>query len=279
MTQTFLNQFVDAQWIAAHLSDPNVRLVEVDVSRATYDKGHILGAVFWNAYTDLRHPDYHPISAVEFESLLSRSGLTPDMTIVLYGYAHYLGFWLMKAYGHKHVRLMEGSREGWQKAGHSLSTETSTPTSSVYRLQANESETHPLQVEVQGMIDKPDTLILDVRSQAEYNGDRFWPSGATAGAGRVGHIPGAVNVPIELLRTEDGDFRSREEMQQVLREHGIVPERKIVSYCTIGNRASQAWFGLKYLLGYPNVQVYYGSWAEWGTQTETPIETSGSEDN
>jgi len=273
MAQSLLDQFVDTQWIASHLNDPNVRLVEVDVSRAAYDKGHIPGAVFWNAYTDLRHPDYRPMNTVEFEGLLSRSGLTPDMTVIMYGYAHSLGFWLMKAYGHKQVRLIEGVREGWRNAGHALSMEAPTLPPTVYRLQADEYVAHPSRVEVQGMIDKPDALILDVRSQAEYNGGRFWPSGATAGAGRSGHIPGAVNVPIELLRTEDGAFRSVDEMRQVLREHGVMAEHEVVSYCTIGNRASQAWFGLKYLLGYPNVQVYYGSWAEWGTQAETPIET------
>lgn len=123
------------------------------------------------------------------------------------------------------------------------------------------------------MIGQPGRVILDTRSKAEYEGERFWPSGATEGAGRAGHVPGAVHVPIELLRTDDGTFRGAEEMLQVMRDRDITPESEVVTYCTIGNRASQAWFALKYILGYHHVGVYYGSWAEWGKVADTPIET------
>jgi thiosulfate/3-mercaptopyruvate sulfurtransferase len=123
------------------------------------------------------------------------------------------------------------------------------------------------------MIGQPSRVIVDTRSKAEYDGERFWPSGATEGAGRAGHIPGAVHIPVELLRTDDGTFRSAGEMLQVMRDRGITPESEVVTYCTIGNRASQAWFALKYLLGYHDVRVYYGSWTEWGKATDTPIET------
>jgi thiosulfate/3-mercaptopyruvate sulfurtransferase len=116
-------------------------------------------------------------------------------------------------------------------------------------------------------------VILDTRSKAEYDGARFWPSGATEGAGRAGHIPGAVHIPVELLRTDGGTFKSAGEMLQVMRDRGITPETEVVTYCTIGNRACQAWFALKYLLGYNDVRVYYGSWAEWGKVADTPIET------
>jgi thiosulfate/3-mercaptopyruvate sulfurtransferase len=111
-----------------------------------------------------------------------------------------------------------------------------------------------------------------VRSEAEFVGDRFWPSGATEGAGRPGHIPSAVHLHADLLRTADGAFKSEAALRRLFQERGVVPGRSVVTYCTIGIRASEAALVLRYLLGYPDVRVYGGSWAEWGTRTETPIE-------
>ncbi|HEU0002263.1 MAG TPA: rhodanese-like domain-containing protein [Ktedonobacteraceae bacterium] len=126
---------------------------------------------------------------------------------------------------------------------------------------------------LQAALGSGNSLILDVRSQAEFVGERFWPSGATAGAGRPGHVPGAIHLPIDLLHTSDGAFKSTKALRQTFQERGVVPERSIVTYCTIGARASEAAMVLRYLLGYPDVRVYDGSWAQWGTRTETPIET------
>jgi thiosulfate/3-mercaptopyruvate sulfurtransferase len=256
---------VGPDWIPQRLDDPSVRIVELDVSAASYKEGHIPGAILWNAYTDLRHPDYTPITKQELEGLLSASGLTPDMRIVFYGYAPHLGFWLMRAYGHDRVHMMNGPRDQWLAAGHSWSLDIPASEASHYTLATGEPRFISSKQEVQDMIGRQDVVLLDTRSEAEYKGERFWPSGATAGAGRPGHLPGAVHVHIDLLRTPDGSFRPEAEMRDILESRGVTPESKVVTYCTIGNRASQAWFALNHLLGYDDVHVYYGSWAEWGT--------------
>jgi thiosulfate/3-mercaptopyruvate sulfurtransferase len=263
-----MNALVDAGWIGAHLDDPAVRIVEVDVSRAAYEQGHIPGAVLWNAYADLRHPDYSPIGRVELERLLSRSGLTPETTVVFYGYGAHLGYWLMTSLGHERVALMDGPREHWQGA---WSLEAPAPAPTSYG-RAEQSPICASREDVQA--GGSAQLILDVRSRAEYEGECFWPSGANEDAGRAGRIPGSVHLPIEKLRTEDGRFRDTDEMRNVLLDHGVAPGRRVVTYCTIGNRASQAWFALARLLDHADSSVYYGSWAEWGTLPDTEVETT-----
>jgi thiosulfate/3-mercaptopyruvate sulfurtransferase len=266
---------VDAAWIASHIDDPLVRVIEIDVSPAAYNAGHIPGASLWNAYADLRHADYLPISAAELQALLRRSGVTAATTIVFYGYGALLGYWLMSSYGHAGPRFMDGPREQWVTAGRDWSTGVAAPVESAYVL-TRQPTFHSSQEDILQMMGQPGRLLLDTRSRAEYEGERFWPSGAAAGAGRAGHVPGAVHLPIEWLRTDNGRFRSGDEMRQVLADHGIARGSEIVTYCTIGNRAAQAWYALTHLLEYDNVRVYYGSWTEWGLSATTPIETSVS---
>ena len=264
--------FAEPAWLAEHLNDADVRVVEVDVSRAAYEQGHIQGAVLWNAYTDLHHADYSPLDRREFEELLSRCGLTPDTTIVFYGYGPSLGFWLMKAYGHERALVLHGTRDGWRNAGRPWTTDLPRPVASSYALPEAEATQLMSLAALQGTVGTGDPVILDVRSDSEFTGERFWPSGTTEGAGRPGHIPGAVHLHIDLLRTADGAFKSAAELRQLFQDRGVVPERGVVTYCTIGNRASEAALVLRYLLGYPDVRVYVGSWAEWGSRAETPIE-------
>jgi thiosulfate/3-mercaptopyruvate sulfurtransferase len=263
---------VDDAWVAAHLSDPKVRVIEVDVSRAAYDAGHIPGAVLWNAYSDLRDSSYAPIGDDELAGLCSRSGISADTTLVFYGYGAVLGLWLMSAHGHADVRMLAGARQQWVLNGRDWSTESQQPEEGAYRLQDAKQELLASQADVEAAIGNPNRVLLDVRAESEYNGERFWPSGATEDAGRAGHVPGAVSLPIGRLRNEDETLRSPDELRRALDDAAVTPEKAVIVYCTIGNRASQAWFAMRDVLGYPDVRVYYGSWVEWGKSSDTPID-------
>ena len=266
------NPVVDTAWIQSRLDDANIQLVELDVSPVAYDDGHIPTAVFWNAYADLRDSDYKPIGRAELEDLLSRSGVAPDTTLVFYGYGAALGFWLMKAHGHRDVRMLVGSREQWSENAGQWSTHVPEPAESSYPLPSPDPNLASSRANVEAAIGDPDQVLLDVRSTQEFSGEHFWPSGASEDAGRAGHVPGAISVPIDLLRAEDDTFRTAKEMRRALDDAGVGPRQQVITYCTIGNRASQAWFALKYLLDYPNVTVYYPSWVEWGRSSDTPVE-------
>jgi thiosulfate/3-mercaptopyruvate sulfurtransferase len=265
---------VEATWLRERLDDPSVRVVEVDVSGARYKEGHIPGAVLWNAYTDLHHSDYSAVDPGELKSLLSKSGISPTTTVVFYGYAPYLGFWLMKSVGHSRARILDATRDAWVEGRGPWTAETGQVPAAAYSLPPEPPTSVASLESTWAAVGDSDQVILDVRTKAEYDGERFWPSGATEGAGRAGHIPGAVHLPIELLREADGSLKTRDEIRKTIDELGIDPSRPVITYCTIGGRATEAWFVLTHLLGFANVRVYAGSWANWGTAADTPIETN-----
>jgi thiosulfate/3-mercaptopyruvate sulfurtransferase len=263
---------VDGQWLDAHLLDPRVRVVEVDVSPVAYDDWHIDGAVLWNVYTDLKDADYRTVGTAALERLVARSGIGSDSTVVFYGYAPALGFWLMKRYRHLDVRILDCSRDTWRAGGYPWSTVASSPPAAGYRLGGEDRDIRADRVAVQDAIGRPGTTLVDVRSAAEYRGERFWPSGGMEPGGRAGHVPSAVHQPIDGLYNADGSFRSAAELRGVFSPAVLDGGRELITYCTIGGRAATAWFVLTHLLGRDRVRVYDGSWADWGRTLGTPAE-------
>ena len=262
---------VDRHWLDARLFDPQVRVVEVDVSPAAYNDWHVDGAVLWNIYTDLKDAAYRPVGTAAAERLLARSGIAPGSTVVFYGYAPALGLWLMKLYGHPDVRILDCSRDNWRAEGRPWNTSVSEPADGSFHLENEDLRIRADQVAVLGAIGQRSPVLVDVRSAAEYRGECFWPSGGMEPGGRAGHVPSAVHQPIDGLHNQAGSFRSAEELRRVFSSVDLDGGGELVTYCTIGGRAATAWFVLTYLLGRDRVRVYDGSWAQWGRTAGSPV--------
>jgi thiosulfate/3-mercaptopyruvate sulfurtransferase len=269
---------VETQWVADHLHDPNVRLVEVDVDTAAYDSGHIPGAIAWNWKRDTQQPIRRDIpDKAGMEALLSRSGISTDTTVILYGdnnnWFATFAFWLLKLYGHADARVMDGGRKKWVDEGRPLATDMPTVVQTAYRAAEPDTSIRALRDAVGESLGRAGCGLVDVRSPKEYSGELLAPENLPQeGAQRGGHIPGAANIPWGQAVREDGTFKPATELRALYGGQGITADKAIIAYCRIGERSSHTWFVLKELLGYPDVRNYDGSWTEWGSLVGAPVE-------
>jgi thiosulfate/3-mercaptopyruvate sulfurtransferase len=269
---------VSTQWAADHLNDPKVRLVEVDVDTTAYDQGHIPGAVGWNWQSQLQDNIRRDlIDKATLESLLGKSGISNDTTVLLYGdnnnwFAAY-ALWQLKYYGHKDVRLINGGRKKWLEEKRPLTTDATKVAPTTYHATGPDNSIRARKEEVFKAVEhRNGTQLVDVRSVDEFTGKIIAPPGMTETAQRAGHIPGAANIPWAQAANEDGTFKSADALKQLYEGKGVTGKGEVIAYCRIGERSSHTWFVLKYLLGYDNVKNYDGSWTEWGNLIGAPIE-------
>ena len=271
---------VSTQWVADHLDDPKVRLVESNEDVLLYDTGHIPGAVKIDWVADLNDPlvrDY--IDRSRFEKLLRAKGIQPDTTIVFYGdrnnwWATY-AFWVFRLFGVENLRVLDGGRLRWIDEGHKLDTSVPKyPEGKIAVGQRDDTRIRAFRDQVLTHVQGKKPLV-DVRSPEEYRGERLhMPEYPNEGALRGGHIPGAKSIPWgRAINPDTHTFRPANELRTIYeQENGLKADQDVIAYCRIGERSSHTWFALTYLLGFERVRNYDGSWTEWGNQVRAPIE-------
>jgi thiosulfate/3-mercaptopyruvate sulfurtransferase len=269
---------VDTEWVAQHLEDPNVRIIESDEDPLLYPIGHIPGAVQVDWFSTLQHPlrrDF--LTKEQFEEVCSKLGIANDTTVVFYGdksnwFACY-ALWLFQYYGHENVRIMNGGRTKWEQENRPLVKEVPTYARTSYSAKEADKSIRAFRDDVFKHLEEKKPLV-DVRSPKEYSGElTHMPNYPQEGATRAGHIPTAVSIPwAQAVNEADATFKTPEELRALYEGKNIKADGDVIAYCRIGERSSLTWFVLKYLLGYPTVKNYDGSWTEWGNLVDAPIE-------
>jgi len=268
---------VETGWLAEHLNDPAIRIVEVDVDTKAYDEGHIPGAVGWNWQTDLCDTVERDIVGREaLSALLAKTGVSPQTAIVLYGdnnnWFACWALWQLKLYRLADVRILNGGRKKWLAEGRPLSTAVPSPAPVEVALPMPDETTRAFIGDVMTLVRDGEWRLVDVRSPDEFSGKLLAPPGLPETCQRGGHIPGAKNIPWGKNCNEDGTFKARSELEALYAAADVGRDKKVVAYCRIGERSSLTWFVLQYLLGYRRVLNYDGSWTEWGNVVKAPIE-------
>lgn len=270
---------VDTNWVSQHMKDGSVRVVEVDYDpTANYNLGHVPGAVLLDWRKDLNDPVARDLVSKErLEQLLGQAGATNQTTLVLYGdfnnWFAAFAFWILKYYGVEKIVLMNGGRKKWLAEDREVTKEVPNYPRTTFRISGTNEELRTYLDYVRSSMKKSDKVLVDVRSPAEFTGEvTAPPEYPNEHAQRGGHIPGAVNIPWSQAVKEDGTFKSAEDIANLYQSKGVTADKEVITYCRIGERSSFTWFVLKYLLGYPNVKNYDGSWTEWGNMVRNPIE-------
>ncbi len=268
---------VDTDWVAEHLDDDGIRVVEVDENPALYAEAHIPGAIGFDWKQDLQDQvkrDF--LGPQEFGGLMGSRGISNDHTVLLYGdrnnwFAAYT-YWYFKYYGHDDVKLINGPREKWIEEGRETTSDVPSYDAAKFEAKGADKDIRAWRDEVLDALEE-DTKLVDVRSPQEYSGELIAMAGyEQEGAQRGGHIPGAASVPWAQAVNEDGTFKSKDELEELYKSKGVLDGDPIIAYCRIGERSAHTWFVLHELLGKDDVKNYDGSWTEWGNMVNVPIE-------
>ncbi|NDF28627.1 MAG: sulfurtransferase [Nitrososphaeria archaeon] len=280
MTYAHPEVLVDTDFVSKNPPNDNLKLVEVDYDPENgYRKGHISGAtlIWWRK--DINDPITRDIvDKKQFEALMSRNGIKPENEVVLYGdfnnWFAAFAFWVFKYYGHKNVKIMNGGRKKWELEKKPYTTDEPKVSATTYSAQPPDEGLRAYLFDVRRALDRNEIGLVDVRSPKEFTGEiTAPPEYPMEHAQRGGHVPGAQNIPwATAVNDADGTFKTVDELKQNYTPKGITPDKEIICYCRIGERSSHSWFVLKYLLGYPQVRNYDGSWTEWGNMIGNPVE-------
>ncbi len=270
---------VETDWVSGHLKDNSIRIAEVDYDPvANYNLGHIPGAVLLDWKKDMNNPVARDIlSSKQLEEVLGRIGVDRNTILVLYGdfnnWFAAFAYWIMKYYGVENVVLMNGGRKKWIAEDGEVTKEIPAYSRTSFEAKEPNEAIRTYLDYVKKSLNRNENVLVDVRSPAEFTGEiTAPPEYPNEHAQRGGHIPGAVNIPWSQAVSENGTFKSAEELSRLYQGRGVTPDKEVITYCRIGERSSFTWFVLKYLLGYPNVKNYDGSWTEWGNMIRNPIE-------